>query len=812
MTRDMEPDDQSKIPTTPLTVMGAGGLSQDEQLTDSAISAALGAGRSKPSPGAWQPPTPEELQRDFPQYEIRGILGRGGMGAVYKGWQRNLDRFVAIKILPPGIDDNVSDFTERFKREAKAMAHLHHPGIVAVHDAGETPDGLLYFIMECVEGTDVQQLVSERKRLAPGEALRITSDVCDALAYAHAHGVIHRDIKPSNIMLDGRGTVKVADFGLAKSTAPETTVLTQSNVTMGTPDFMAPEALHGVANVDHRADIFAVGVMLYRMLTGKLPRGKYDPPSRVVPGLDKRLDHIVDRALQPEPAARYSSATELRTAMIPVALSIARRASAGTGTAASRKKPALILLPLIVVVAAIAALVHLAPWKSKPPRVVPPVVKHPAGEVWHDWITESETQGNLPKEIIKETDGYRVAAATLGVRFQTGFAPASLRDMAILISYLPPKDGPDKDVGLMLRQTPDAFWCVTGKGTDPWRIERLADGKATELFKVPRTAEINAGGARTVELRFVGETLTVLFNGKVVGTGSDPTPARGSIGFDSPVGTLLLKVEWADLGGPTAAATVQNFPAIATKDKPFVNMLGMEFVPVRGTHVLFCRWETRVRDYAAYAQTNNVDEAWTQVKMDGVPLPNGPEYPACGVDWDAANAFCEWLTEKETAEGRLPKGMMYRLPTDEEWSRAVGLGKEKGSTPKEKSGKNTVNFPWGTSFPPKDKAGNYADSAFHEKFPKQQNKWIEGYTDGFAMTAPAGSFMPNEYGIYDLGGNVWEWCEDLYEPGDARRVARGASWGHYEREGLLSSYRRAIAPESRLANYGFRCVLDVSAR
>src|SRR5438045_8113025 len=114
------------------------------------LGAARGAGRSKPTGGSvpWQPPLPEELQGDFPQYEIRGILGRGGMGAVYKGWQRNLDRFVAIKILPPGLDDGISDFPERFKREAKAMAHLRHPGIVAVHDAGETPGGLLYFVME----------------------------------------------------------------------------------------------------------------------------------------------------------------------------------------------------------------------------------------------------------------------------------------------------------------------------------------------------------------------------------------------------------------------------------------------------------------------------------------------------------------------------------------------------------------------------------------------------------------------------------------------------------------------------------------
>ena len=151
-----------------------------------------------------------------------------------------------------------------------------------------------------------------------------------------------------------------------------------------------------------------------------------------------------------------------------------------------------------------------------------------------------------------------------------------------------------------------------------------------------------------------------------------------------------------------------------------------------------------------------------------------PEYPVVGLSWDDANAFCKWLTEKESAGGKLPKGMKYRLPTDEEWSRAVGLAKEDGATPKDRDGKNQMDFPWGIGFPPsRAKVGNYADSAFHEKFPNDPS--IEGYTDGYPTTAPVGSFASNEDGIYDLGGNVWEWCEDLFEPGGTERAVRGAS-------------------------------------
>jgi serine/threonine protein kinase len=263
----------------------------------------------------WTPPTVEELQHVLPQYEMVALLGRGGMGAVYKAWQKSLDRQVAIKVLPAEIEHDEAGFADRFKREAKAMARLNHPGIVAVHDAGETGDGLLYYVMDFVDGTDVQQLLTERGKLPVGEAVSIATRICDALAYAHRHGVIHRDIKPSNIMLDSENRVKVADFGLAKIVA-EDAHTTAADLAMGTPDFIAPEVLAGAAPVDHRADLFAVGVMLYRMLTGKLPRGRFDPPSRLVEELDPRFDTIIDRALQAEPAARYASASELHDALV----------------------------------------------------------------------------------------------------------------------------------------------------------------------------------------------------------------------------------------------------------------------------------------------------------------------------------------------------------------------------------------------------------------------------------------------------------------------------------------------------------------
>jgi predicted Ser/Thr protein kinase len=255
-------------------------------------------------------PTPDEVAEFFPHLEILGLIGRGGMGAVYKARQPNLDRVVALKLIRPREDDPT--FAERFTREAKALARLSHPNIVTVYESGDA-GGSQYLLMEFVDGTTLRDAM-RAKALNPAAALKVIGQICDALEFAHSRGVVHRDVKPENILLGKDGAVKIADFGLAKVADPGGPSLTRTHQAMGTPHYMAPEQWEKPAEVDHRADIFALGVVFYELLTGELPLGRFDPPSRKVQ-VDVRIDEVVFRALEKEPGRRYQAVVELHTAM-----------------------------------------------------------------------------------------------------------------------------------------------------------------------------------------------------------------------------------------------------------------------------------------------------------------------------------------------------------------------------------------------------------------------------------------------------------------------------------------------------------------
>lgn len=296
------------------------------------------------------------------------------------------------------------------------------------------------------------------------------------------------------------------------------------------------------------------------------------------------------------------------------------------------------------------------------------------------------------------------------------------------------------------------------------------------------------------------------------------TPSRGSggFGFRVVVEAGISKPAQAPpastpVQAPQARTAATSHPAQATKDKPFENSLGMRFVPVKGTDVLFCIHETRWKDYAEYAEANpGIATNWRNQTHSGFKLTERPEdHPVINVSWEEATAFCKWLTEKEKR--------MYRLPTDQEWSIAVGLGRKEKWKPDdtpESVTKDREEFPWGTDWPPPKSAGNYSDQSRKEKapLPNMPSSYYLDSDDGFPTTAPVMSFKPNQSGLFDLGGNVSEWVGDWWNAAKTEHVLRSSSWYHSSTETTLSSFRSPKGADYRTANNGFRVVLEISGK
>jgi|GEM_PF-6702116 len=284
-------------------------------------------GSNRPG-GAWVPPTPEALAGTIPGVEIHDVLGIGGMGAVYRGTQTKLDRLVAIKMIPPGIsgdigdpeiDSSGDDFMARFRKEGLAMAQLNHSNIVQVYEFDQTTDGNFYMLIEYIDGFDLHAMLQEKRRMRPDWAVTAMAQLCGALTYAHEKGIIHRDIKPANIFLTTDGLLKIGDFGLAKidpaSIEAELGAAAHTSVAMGTPHYAAPEQYDLSKPIDHRADLFSIGVVFYELLTGLIPRGKVEPPSTLYTDVPETLDSVVFKAMHTDPDQRYQSASEFLAAI-----------------------------------------------------------------------------------------------------------------------------------------------------------------------------------------------------------------------------------------------------------------------------------------------------------------------------------------------------------------------------------------------------------------------------------------------------------------------------------------------------------------
>lgn len=330
----------------------------------------------------------------LPQYEFEKLAAFGGMGAVYKARQASLDRPVAVKILPPAYGEDHA-FAERFKSEARAMARLNHTHIVAVYDFGITSEGHFYLVMEWVQGPTLHELI-QKGSIPVKKVAALMMQLCDALQFAHSHKILHRDIKPGNLMVNEENQLKVADFGLARPLTGEA----EENP-LGTPDYAAPEIMGGAA-VDQRTDIFAAGIVLYEMLTGRVPGKPHRSVTEFSP-VPARWDDIIAKATAPDPAQRYPDALEFR-AHIAAALNQAAAAATGSLNAVPVAEPvsnSSSPLPKLAFIASIvlaAAFFILMPKTELEPKTAPITEKAEKTEKAEEPAPDTEKPVTVKKE------------------------------------------------------------------------------------------------------------------------------------------------------------------------------------------------------------------------------------------------------------------------------------------------------------------------------------------------------------------------------------------------------------------------------
>jgi formylglycine-generating enzyme required for sulfatase activity len=278
-----------------------------------------------------------------------------------------------------------------------------------------------------------------------------------------------------------------------------------------------------------------------------------------------------------------------------------------------------------------------------------------------------------------------------------------------------------------------------------------------------------------------------------------------------------------DCLGPQSVAPISRPPRPPFHFERRTNSLGLIFVTIPDVEPFFCIWDVRVADFEAFVAATHYDategmlspgpEGWTRQggSWKNPGYEQGPTHPVAGVSWNDAMAFCDWLTKTEQAQGLLAATQLYRLPTDWEWGAAADFSESLNATPALRQDSRSAVYPWGKDWPPPPGAGNYAGTELLGSTWPAEWEVIANYNDGFLGTSPVGTFGANPFGLYDMGGNVWQWCEDYYNGHYGPRVLRGGSWTD-GREGSYSSCREFDLPQIRMNNFGFRLVLANSAR
>ena len=708
--------------------------------------------------------------------------------------------------------------------------------------------------------------LSRRSRLLADECVTLGLSLTKALSALHRQGLVHRDIKPANIIFVG-GVPKIADIGLVATSGQDSYVGTEGYVPLEGPG-TAQADIYSLGKV-----LYEIGMGKDRMDFPAVNTRLADLPDKATL---VKLNSVFLRACANDPAERYSTADEMHDDLLRIrdgrpladrgwrrwpviAIAVALLAFCGAGFHFAGQRPARGGVrietdpPGAMIVLGGTMRPSPADFSGlEPGRQKARIMLAGYEPVDAKFDIKSDSIAHPAKlKLVRSTGSVQLASEPSGAAFELrqgaeviekGVCPKTLTGVPTGQYDLVVKLG-DREVKEMLEIKRDetaeksvefasgaiSVACAS-EGAEVWLDGKRAGEAPIELNVSEGSHEIAAHyrnwpvQTRVVQAnRTEKQSVAFEFLGGSVKITSSP---RGAVVLSDgkPIGNTTLLVEDVEPGEVRYVLQLPGFKDIEikgevhpgeqtflpgrfmnrvgpVKGEAWENSLGMKFAPVRD--LLVDIWPVRVQDYETFCRA-------TSRARSAPDFAQSPKHPVVKVSWEDATAFCEWLTAKELAAGQIEESQRYRLPTDLEWSGAAGIADEGRATPEERDGK-ARDFPWGKQWPPPPGAGNFSDNSLK----RRGMPTIPGYHDGFPQTSPVGSFPPNRFGLFDMSGNVWQWCADPYKGGATGAhdwgVLRGGSWGTASPAELRSSYRNVVERSERDVLYGFRCVLDLGA-